>query len=575
MRRYVVGLMLGVTGLAAPWTALVAQGPVPYDTSANWESYPGGVATGGGFVDMDLDGDLDLVVANGNDILRQRVEVFYNDGDGNFPEDPQWESGDVDYHGHLTIGDVDSDGWPDVAVSVFLGPSGFNAPGHVKLYQNDGAGTLSDLPVWRSSDSFYTFSCAFGDADGDGDLDLAVATGEPYNNPPDRNRIYFNEAGAFATEPGWMAAAPDHALDVTFGDPDGDGDLDLAFTLTEGSNEIYYQTPGGIETTPGWVATDSFSQFGNTLAFRDVDGDGWLELGVSDNNQLPGGAGVFKVYQNLGGVLATVPTWETNFGFTSAIAFADFHLDGFPDVATGVWFSGSRVFLNDGGLLSPTPDWSGQAPSVVEAIFFGDLDGDGLRLATAEEHPGDGLRRVFYLGHPPVRAVDSVVADGIELDRSSWSWEIQDGWLALDRAPTSEVVVRYAYSDALDIGVTNWDTNRGTYVFERHPLVAVAATPPADLQIARGEPFDFSFRLSSTTNRNEPIDIILAARPNGQSLRTLDQRSGALSPFQIQSLGYDLTVPANLQLGFYQIIGAVFEEGVLVDQASFEIEIVP
>ena len=103
------------------------QGPVPLPNAASWTSYPGGVTTGGAFADLDRDGWLDFVVANGNDILRQRVEVYYNDGAGNYPLNPQWQSADVDYHGHLAVGDVDGDGWDDVAVSVFLGAGGFAA----------------------------------------------------------------------------------------------------------------------------------------------------------------------------------------------------------------------------------------------------------------------------------------------------------------------------------------------------------------------------------------------------------------------------------------------------------------
>lgn len=577
MNRLALAGAGAVTALLVP-ALLSAQGPVPYDTVANWESYPNGVATGGGFVDIDRDGDVDLVVANGNDISRQRVEVFYNDGRGNFPEDPQWQSGDVDYHGHLAIGDVDSDGWPDVAVSVFLGPGGFGSKGHVKLYLNDGTGTLSSQPVWRSDDSFYTFSCAFGDADGDGDLDLAVAVGEPYFNPPDRNRIYYNDGGALSPTPGWLAADADAALDVAFGDPDGDGDLDLAFTLTGGSNEIYYQGPAGIATTPGWVSTDSFTQFGNTLAFRDLDGDGWLELGVSDNNQLAGAEGVFKIYRNQGGVLATTPSWKETFGGTSAVAFADLHLDGFPDMAGGIWFSGSRIFLNDQGFVSTSPDWTGQAPSVVEAIFFGDVDGDGLRQAIAETHPGDDQRRVFYLDRAPVRAIDRVVVDGVELPDASWSFDIQDGWVALDRAPATDLVVDYDYSEAVDMGVTNWDTNRGTYIFERHPLVGVTPLPPADPQVGPGDLLEFSFGLSSTTNRDEQVDFVLAARRSGQSPVVIEQRSETVTPFGNLQLDFSIPIPLDLPpgaFGDYEILGAAAEAGILMDWSSFEIEIVP
>lgn len=568
----VTGLLLLVL---APVGAL-AQGFVPYDPVANFETYPSGVSTGGGFVDLDRDGDLDLVVANGNDISRQHVEVFYNDGHGNFPESPQWQSADIDYHGHLAIGDVTGDGWPDVAVSVFLGAGGFGSPGHVKLYVNDGKGQLSANPAWRSQDDFFTFSCALGDADGDGDLDLAVATGEPYFDPPDRNRVYYNDGGMLDVLPGWQSSASNHTLDVTFGDPDGDGDLDLAFCLAQGANEIYFQGPGGLATSPGWVSTDNGAQNGNTLAFHDLDGDGWLELGVSDNNQLGGGKGVFKIYPNLGGNLATTPSWQTTFGMTSAIAFADLHLDGYPDLAGGIWFAGGRILLNDGGTIHTSADWTSAAPSVVEAIFFGDVDGDGLRRSGGEVHPGDGVRRTFYLDHSPLQAVRSVTVDGATLGPASYGFSIEDGWIALDRAPLTSLVVDYDYSESLDMGITNWDNDRGSYVFRRHPLVDVTLEPPADLVLVPGDRLEFRVGLTSSTNRVESYNFGLAlVRPNGDR-RIIQLTSRTLPPFGHQVLDFGFTIPPDLAaFGDYEMLAGALEQGVIADRDRFTFSVVP
>ena len=180
---------------------------VPFNQTPDWISTDvSSVSTGGAFADIDNDGWLDFVVANGNDISRQKVVVYYNNGDGTFPTTPNWQSADIDYHGHLDVGDVNQDGWVDVAVSVYIGPSGFNTPGKVKLYLNN-SGTLSSNPDWVSGDAVYTFSCAFGDADGDGDLDLAVASGESYYSNPEQPRIYYNDGGMLESLPSWKATA--------------------------------------------------------------------------------------------------------------------------------------------------------------------------------------------------------------------------------------------------------------------------------------------------------------------------------------------------------------------------------
>src|SRR5512137_491079 len=109
------------------YMSMVSQ-TIPYNTSPDWTSIANGHrATGLGLADINGDGWKDLVVANGNDMARQNLVVYYNNGDGTFPLDPSWESADIDYHGHLACGDIDQDGDIDVAVSVYIGESGFSS----------------------------------------------------------------------------------------------------------------------------------------------------------------------------------------------------------------------------------------------------------------------------------------------------------------------------------------------------------------------------------------------------------------------------------------------------------------
>ncbi len=547
---------------------LVAQGPVPYSTQADWESYKSGVTTGGAFADIDGDGFLDLVAANGNDILRQRLDVFLNDGAGNYPSSPSWSSADVDYHGHLSVGDVDQDGWPDVAVSVFLGASGFGAKGKVKLYRNLG-GTLESTPSWESADRFYTFSCDLGDADGDGDLDLAVAVGEAYYGAPDQNRVYYNVGGNLQTNPGWTSPS-DHSMDVAWGDADGDGDLDLAFCTAKGPNRIYFQGPGGLAATAGWVSTDNNNQNGNTLAWRDLDGDGDQDLGVTDNNQLSGGLGRFKVYRSNNGNLATTPYWNDYGGMVSAIAFADLQLDGFHDVIGGIWWGGTRVYLNDGGSIPSNQNWTSAKSSVVEALFFGDLDNLALRTADLSLSPNGG--RCYSLPVAPIRAVERVIVDGVTLPQSAWSADAEDGWLALDRTPLNDLEVRYSWSEELDLGVTNWDQSVGNLVFLRRPRVDLSATPVGSTTLAPGDTLSFDLELESTTNRSENPRVAIVVFPPQGSYRLLDLSFQALTPFQTRTVPYSFSVPPNLPPGYfgsYTLTAAVVEGSNPVEQSSF------
>lgn len=93
------------------------------------------------------------MIANGNDMSRQRIAVYYN-ANGTLPSSPSWQSGDIDYHGHISVGDINKDGFPDVAVSVYIGEGGFSTKGRVKVYLNSN-GILSSNPSWLSGDSMY------------------------------------------------------------------------------------------------------------------------------------------------------------------------------------------------------------------------------------------------------------------------------------------------------------------------------------------------------------------------------------------------------------------------------------
>lgn len=538
--------------------AALAQGPIPYANAASWESYKSGVSTGGAFADINGDGALDMVVANGNDISRQKLDVFYNDGFGNFPNNPSWSSADRDYHGQLSVGDVDGDGWPDVAVSVFLGSNGFGDKGHVKLYRNLG-GALESNPSWRSADEFFSFSCDFGDADGDGDLDLAVATGEPYYDPPDKNRIYYNTGGALATTPGWLSAANDHALDVCFGDADGDGDLDLAFATSLGPTRVFFQTAGSIETSASFTATDNNNQNGNTCAWADVDADGFLELAVSDNDQLSGGSGDFKIYDNIGGSLQSVPFWSDFGGYVSSLAFADLHRDGYPDLAGGLWWGGAWIYANNAGSFPSNKNWESSKNSVSENIFFGDLDGVALRTDTFALASNGG--RSYRLPESWLHAIESVRVDGALLASSEYCYDLEDGRVSLDRTPSIGVEIEATWSDELDMGMTNWDSSVGNQTWLRQPLVGVTATPTGSTSLNPGDTLSLRADFTSTGATTQSFFVAVVGFPPAGAYRILDQHSANLAAFGSNSRNYSFGVPTNVPPAFrgnWQLTVALF-----------------
>lgn len=407
--------------------------------SPAYESTEDVYGTGLAWLDIDRDGDADLLVAAGND-MRQDALFLYQNVDGVIEQTASWVSEERAYFGHISVADLNNDGWADVAVSRFLGVDRFDTPGRVEVFLNRG-GALSDEPDWVSP-PVYTFSCALGDVDGDGDADLAVAVGEPYHAEPARSLLFANDGQAdFGAAPIWQTEAPRHSLDVGWLDINRDGWLDLAFANIGSGHTVYLNEGGALAATPAWTAPGEDASFeGNSLDWGDVDGDGWLDLAISDNKQL-GGVGSTSLY--CGPDLERC--WESadEPAFSSAVSLEDLDGDGDPEVVAGAWWGPLRVYQNDAG-LPPEPSFVSDTSSVIEAFGWEDIDGSDRRVETLV---GDRLIEV------PGRARVLSVVGGVATD----------GWISGPGAIRAEVLA----PAPRDLAITNWDPNVGNYIFTR------------------------------------------------------------------------------------------------------------
>jgi len=405
--------------------------------------------------DCNLDGYIDLFIANGNDILKVPNYIYISNG-GELPQTATWSSSNNEYSGHCAVGDIDDNGWPDFLVCNFVGETTHPWKEDLsELYLN-----YSGLPLtvseWQTEDSMFTFSCALGDPDGDGDLDAAFATGTAYMDAFTSDRIYFNDGGTLQKPPGWLSTPQTAAMDVTWGDVDNDGDLDLAFCYDLDGAAVYYNHDGVIETLPSWRSDEQ--QSANTLIFGDVNNDGWLDLVVAFNHQLSG-YGYFMVYYNDGtGVLNTSPGWQSyTGGYGSGVALYDCDNDGDRDLAAGRWWDRLRIYENVGGTFTSSPVWRANPSTVVEEIAWMDVDGTGAK-PYADTFYCDGSRKLFYATRDPLYSIDSVLVDGVSAGNSQFCYDLISGWVSLGQAPEEMVVIHYKYSAGCDLAISNWDT---------------------------------------------------------------------------------------------------------------------
>ena len=402
-----------------------------------WRSVEQSYATGGEFVDINGDGLLDLVVSEGNDMEPGYIRVYYNDGD-TLEEEASFVSVQQQFYGHLATGDLNGDGWNDVVVSKFLGTDRFDEPGGVEVYLNE-EGTLPKTPSW-SWDGAYTFSLALGDMEQDGDIDIAVAVGEAYFNEPDVSFVLCNDGtGNFIRC--WEDAVPRYSFDVSFCDLNRDGWLDLIFAHQGEGHTIRWGEAEGFSEHPDWQAQGTGFE-GNTLEWGDINGDGILDIVVSENNQL-GGAGTLRGWCGPDFMMC----WESQDEkqMQSAILLRDFDGDGDVDLAASSWWGALRIYEQTDEGLS------------YEPVFIGD--------------DSDIVGEVFTWGAMSVVDVDTIVGSGmVEVPQRRSIASVQKGVSAGGYLFGEEIEAQVYVLAHMGLVLTDWEKSQGNWLFVSEPM---------------------------------------------------------------------------------------------------------
>jgi hypothetical protein len=241
------------------------------------------------WVDYDNDGDLDVYATD-----RAGDNRMFRNDDGHFS--------------HVFVGVGPTDARPTVGACWF----DFDRDGDLDAFLANQAGASDAL--WRNDGSTFTdvavaagvagptrttaeggVGCAVGDYDNDGDFDLFVAN---YGH----NQLYRNNGnGTFTDVAASLGIANEnHAVSADWGDYDNDGDLDLSVIAYEGASgaqtplNALYRNDGAAGFVNVLTKDSPLNVADHSVQFVDYDGDGGLDLSVTDGYGPVGGHFLFR-----------------------------------------------------------------------------------------------------------------------------------------------------------------------------------------------------------------------------------------------------------------------------------------
>ncbi len=198
-----------------------------------------GGGTGVVFFDFDNDGDQDLLLGHigwtesSDTVKGQTMELFLNDGKGTFQLAKDMPGLDIPMAAyHATVADFDGDGWLDVfwacygRVEAEFNNSWIEATNgspNFLLRNLQGKGFEDVSAKAGISGTSWTYASTAADVNHDGHMDLYAA------NDYGTNRMWINQGDGTFQDQAQARGLADrgNGMAAAFGDVDGDGNLDL------------------------------------------------------------------------------------------------------------------------------------------------------------------------------------------------------------------------------------------------------------------------------------------------------------------------------------------------------------
>jgi len=352
--------------------------------------------------DLNGDGKLDLVVANGcthSQDCRQEastVGVLLGNGDGTFQPAQTYPIAGV-----LAIADVNGDGKPDIVTAVNCTPLSFtcDAGGAIGIRLGNGDGTFQDA-VYYPSGGLGASSLAIADLNGDGKPDIAVSNTAITAFGPAGGVVGVllnNGDGTFRSD-GTYSVGSNPAASLAIADLNGDGKPDIVVASScptvaecDPNVEVLLGNGDGTFLSAAFYSSGGFTA--TSVAIGDFNGDGKPDIVVSNSSSCvnvascPSGNGAVGVLLGNGDGTFQSPVSYASGGFNANfVTTVDANGDGILDLVvlnecadstcTG---GGIGVLLGnrDGTFQTAATQSSGINSSFPGAVAAADLNADG------------------------------------------------------------------------------------------------------------------------------------------------------------------------------------------------------
>ncbi len=339
---------------------------------------------GGVAGDLDGDGDADLLLTHFGAERR-----FENRGDGTFREvpdaggasDPRWTTS-------AALLDAEGDGDLDIYAANYLDYSldrhrdcvsparGLPAYCHPQEYpgaadsffENRGDGRFRAVAVPGTGEG-KGLGVAVTDLEADGAPEIYVANDTTPNFllrvEADGGGVRFREAG-FASGVAYNEEGlPEAGMGADWGDPDGDGRMDLIVTNFDFETNTLYRNLGDglfLDATAAFgLGGESLTELAFGCDFADFDNDGWPDLAVANGHILDNIAEIQsnltfaqpgQVFRNEAGRFRRAAESEGAFAVPRvrrALASLDYDRDGDLDLALASNRGPAELLANEGG----------------------------------------------------------------------------------------------------------------------------------------------------------------------------------------------------------------------------------